>query len=284
MKKILVSMLTLAAVLVVLPMFAAFEAHVINVTATIENALSVPVTPIEFGTVFPQEELNKTLDINLSGSFLTEGRVDDVEYIIRQKPKCAVTSEDGTQIIGDTWTGHVIPDNSEQGYRVDCDTDKPDEVITDNYAVLPSLCQYISKHPDGKDITASLDNPNGNDGSLNSFHQPWTVVVNGNNPDTVVVEIDWTGIVWTDVKGRLAKSQQDETDTWTIDLAVPCFGGYCAQDWASFVESVNPGASPDEFVQDKNNEHKVFGCDLWVEVTGVSEDTTPDDDGESTPT
>ena len=42
MKKILLSLGALAAVMIALPMFSAFEAHVINVTATIENALSVP--------------------------------------------------------------------------------------------------------------------------------------------------------------------------------------------------------------------------------------------------
>jgi hypothetical protein len=56
-----------------------------------------------------------------------------------------------------------------------------------------------------------------------------------------------------------------------IDLAVPCFGGYCAQDWADFVHGVNPEANPADFTQPIANEHKVFGCDLWVEVTGVSE-------------
>ena len=30
-------------------------------------------------------------------------------------------------------------------------------------------------------------------------------------------------------------------------------------------------ADPDQYVQDIADEHKVFGCDLWVEVSGVSE-------------
>ncbi len=37
MKKILLSFGAVAVVLIAMPMFAAFEAHVINVTATIEN-------------------------------------------------------------------------------------------------------------------------------------------------------------------------------------------------------------------------------------------------------
>jgi len=261
MKKILLSLGALAAVMIALPMFSAFEAHVINVTATIENALSVPVTPITFGTVFPQEQLEQKLPVSLSASFLVENRVDDVEYIIRQKPKCGVTSDDGKILVGPTWTGHVVPVQKEDRswtYTIDCDKDKPENVTAQGPYLLPSLCEYISKHPDGVDSTAGPTNPNGNDESLNSFHQPFTVSTS-------------TGeIIWNDTKGYLAKSQQDTTDVWTIDLKVPCFGGFCAQDWASFVHNINPNADPNQYTQSINNEHKVFGCNLWVEVTGVS--------------
>jgi len=265
MKKILVSMLTLAAVLVVLPMFAAFEAHVINVTATIENALSVPVTAIEFGTVFPQEQLEQELGIALSQSFLSEDRVDDVEYIIRQKPKCAWSwQENNVWHIdeGSTQTGHVIVgDNPNtdpvETYWINCGEAPKVDVPNDaTWGVLPSLCEYISKHPDGIDESGTVG---GNDGSLNSFHKPFTIDGNGN-------------IVWNDVEGRLAKSDNDKADTWTIDLKVPCFGGYCAQDWEKFVTDINPTAIPSEYTQPIGNEHKVFGCNLWVEVEGVSED------------
>ena len=81
---LLVSFFALAA----LPPLAAFEAHVLNVHATIENTLSVPIKDIKFGLVFPQEEQDATFDVALSQSFLDEDRVDDVEYFIRQKPKC----------------------------------------------------------------------------------------------------------------------------------------------------------------------------------------------------
>src|SRR3989338_6169769 len=77
-------------------------------------------------------------------------------------------------------------------------------------------------------------------------------------------------IKWNDVHGRLSRALGDIKDTWMIDLAVPCFGGYCAQDWADFVRGVNPGADPNAYTQPIANEHKIFGCDLWVEVSGVS--------------
>ena len=253
MKKLLVFSGAIAALLVSVVGFSAFEAHVVNVTATIENALTVPTESITFGTVFPQEHLNKPLSISLSQSFIDEGRVDDVNYFIRQKPKCGVTTLDGKILIeGSTQTGHIIVDASaEGGYRIDCgESPVPYDTATHKYGVLPMLCPYISKHPD--------DTPFTNDQSQNSFHQPFTII-NG-------------GINWNDTNGHLAKSQNDLVDNWTIDLAVPCFGGYCAQDWNDFVKKVSgdPQINPADYVQPKDNEHKVFGCDLWVEVGGIS--------------
>jgi len=250
MKKIVLSVVALGTTLAVLPMFAAFEAHVINVVAQIENALNVPASHLDFGTVFPQEHLEKNVEIFLSESFQREPRVDDVEYIIRQKPKCGITENNGTVLIGGTVTGHVIP-NGQGGYTVDCG-DEPILGEEQSFGVLPLLCPYLSKHERTEDGSET-----DNDGSLPAFHDPFTV-----DNDTVS---------WLDVKGRLAKSAQDFDDNWIIDLAVPCFGDHCAQDWADFVHEHNPAADADAFIQDPNNEHKVFGCDLWVEVTEVSE-------------
>jgi len=255
MKKLLVGFTGLAVAIVSASMFAAFEAHVVNVTATIENALSVNASAIEFGTVFPQEHLNKPLNVTLSGSFLTEGRVDDVEYIIRQKPKCAITSNNGQTIdTANTATGHVnVGDNPNttevvETSWIDCGPAPRQLTTGESWGVLPSLCEYISKES---------DNSPANDGNTPSFHHPYT--------------ISSGTISWLDTRGYLSKVASDTVDNWTIDLAVPCFGGYCAQDWADFVHEINGQANPSEFTQPIANEHKVFGCDLWVEVTAVSE-------------
>lgn len=86
-KKIFYTITAFAFIIVSSTLFAAFEAHVINVKAHIENALSVDTTPIDFGTVFPQEKFIKNFWIELSDSFKDERRVDDVKYEIHQKPK-----------------------------------------------------------------------------------------------------------------------------------------------------------------------------------------------------
>jgi hypothetical protein len=238
MKKILLGLGALATAIALVPLFAAFEAHVVNVTAQIENALSVDANAIEFGTVFPQEELDKTIEVRLSESFLAEDRVDDVDYVIRQKPKCMNDQ-------GETVSGEVGNDG-----EITC---------PDGYELLPLLCRYLSKHPDG------MPEP-GNDGSLPPFHEIGWVDDNGTPDDPT--DDEW---VWNDVEGRLANSEQDANDVWTLDLATPCFEGYCAQDWADFVYDHNPDANPDDYIQPEENEHELFGCDLWIEVTGVSE-------------
>ncbi|TSC64098.1 MAG: hypothetical protein G01um1014106_270, partial [Parcubacteria group bacterium Gr01-1014_106] len=263
-----------ATALALLPMFAAFEAHVINVTARIENALSVTTDAIDFGTVFPQQELEKDIHVELSRSFLEEPRVDDVDYIIRQKPKCAVTINDGQTIIGETHTGHVVASSTApNGYIIDCGPDpRPLDPLgnplppNSDWGPLPLLCPYLSKHkfqdPD----------PNQQEVQINAFHKPWAIV-NGE-------------VVWNEAKGRLAKSQEDIMDWWLIDLKVPCFGDHCGQDWGSFVHEINPNADPQQYILPQNLEHKIFGCDLWVEVTDVSMNTnqctdTVDNDGDT---
>jgi hypothetical protein len=86
-KKIL---LGLGAVLVVaagVAAMAAFEAHVINVTAHIENALAVSPESIDFGISFPEETRHRTFQVDCSTSFTKQDRIDDIEYKIVQKPK-----------------------------------------------------------------------------------------------------------------------------------------------------------------------------------------------------
>ena len=277
MKKVLLSLGAVAAVAIALPMFSAFEAHVINVIAQIENALQVNATEIDFGTVFPQEHLEKPLLVSLSRSFMTETDADDVDYFIRQKPKCGVTKDNGTVLVGPTATGHVNVNPLTGEVTIDCGKD-PRPVIDQipqppgsSWGVLPSLCEYISKEPGEGD----------NDGSTNSFHKPWEVL-----PGTATStpqETDYY-LVWNDTPGRLAKSDQNTEDNWTIDLAVPCFGDFCAQDWLNFVRHWSDNSDmtqeeADSYTQPIVNEHKIFGCDLWVEVSGVSRYNTECTDG-----
>ena len=124
----------------------------------------------------------------------------------------------------------------------------------------PSLCPYLSKHPDNNPGTGT---------------NPPSTGPNANN-DTTVLAFHDPNATSSYAYGKLVKFNtpgntigNDPSDTWTIDLAVPCFNGQCAQDWASFVHSLNPAADPKAYMADPALEHQVFGCDLWVEVTNI---------------
>jgi hypothetical protein len=67
---------------------SAYEAHIINIKAHVENALIVP-NEQGFGTVFPQETVNATVCLALSDSFrdVTQTRVSDITYVIYWEPK-----------------------------------------------------------------------------------------------------------------------------------------------------------------------------------------------------
>jgi len=238
MKKIFAGLVGLATAVVALPMFAAFEAHVVNVTAKIENALFVHPQSIQYGTVFPQEHLDSDFFLTFSQSFSEDGqaRVGKVDYVIKQKPKPKqpFLNEVGVEAARDF-----------------CHLNQPANAADPNdpyYAkCYPSLCPYLSKHPDGVPSTGPNAN---NDVGVPAFHDPETESAHGT-------------IVKFPVVGR------DSGDTWTIDLAVPCFEGQCAQDWASFVRGLNPNADPNAYTLPPALEHQVFGCDLWVEVTKI---------------
>ena len=221
-KKILISLGAIVAVVGGVAAFSAFEAHVINVTAHIENALYVNTTPIDFGTVFPQEYVTEEFTVQLSTSFIAEDNADDVDYIIKQKPK---PKGDPYAIIKtEQFPDGIVAHEFCLNY--------PDDPEYLDYCYL-SLCPFLSKE-DG-------DPEDQNDiGVPSYYHEEGCVTPNPAH-----------------AMGRLAKSQGDRVDLWIIDLKVPPVRGYVGQDW--------PAGCP---VVDANDQD--YGCDLWIEVTGIS--------------
>jgi hypothetical protein len=145
-KKILLS---LGAVLIVafgVIAVSAYEAHVVNVTAHIENALKVLAINNElvFGTVFPQEHLEQQFSIQTSESFCKpdQRRVLNIDYKIVQKPKCV--NEQGQYAPVNYW----------------------DEKCPEGYKPMPSLCEYLSKKPKRVDPAPYTDY------GVLAFHNP----------------------------------------------------------------------------------------------------------------
>ena len=102
---------------------------------------------------------------------------------------------------------------------------------TDYKHCYPSLCPYLSKEPD--------NNP-ANDEGVPAFHDP-------NATSSIAF-------------GRLAKSDDDLSDSWVIDLHTPCFTGRCDQS----------NDTPSGFTIDPRLNGQKFGCDLIVEVVKKS--------------
>ena len=232
-KKFTIALITVITVTGGVIVTSAFEAHIVNVTAHVENALRVhPNSPIVFGTVFPQEYFDGFgFDIGTSDSFCAgdQTRVLNIDYVIKQKPKPR------PEMIGQESCGANIDEAREYCHN------NPDDLT----CCFPNLCAYISKTP-------QVEEPG--DVGVKSFHNP---------------ETEWaTGHLHKKIETS-DPNPNDTTDSWFIDLAVPCFEGMCAQDWPAFVESINPEANPDDYILPVDLESEMFGCDLWIEVTDI---------------
>jgi hypothetical protein len=84
MKKVILVIAALVLVISGVAAVSAYEAHLINVRAHVENAIDVTVREINFGTVFPEEWMTKQFTVQTSGSFCkeTQTRVGNVDYEI----------------------------------------------------------------------------------------------------------------------------------------------------------------------------------------------------------
>ena len=81
MKKTILILAALMLVVSGVAAVSAYEAHLINVKAHVENALTVDTANISFGTVFPEEWLYEHRSISLSDSAGTEIRAGNVDNI-----------------------------------------------------------------------------------------------------------------------------------------------------------------------------------------------------------
>lgn len=151
-RKLIIVFVAILTAVATLPFFAAFEAHVINVTAHIDNALEVSPQEIDFGNVYPEEVLQDSFTVEMSESFLDEEqtRVDKIDYKLVQKPKPK----------GDPYAT-IIPPNF------------PDGIVAWNYCLNHSddsdyftycymnLCDYLAKTGEENDteISALLTKP-----------------------------------------------------------------------------------------------------------------------------
>ena len=310
-KKILLALVAAVAVVGGVAGMSAYEAHVINVTAHIENALYVHPDEIAFGTVFPQEYVERDFTVELSTSFQAAGRVDDVEYVIKQKPKCICDSEEytnetlcpeGKYTVVDYAT-HACPDLYHEMEnlcqflsKVDDDpndgndTSHPSYYVEDasgDYCVTPitvvsAMLNFSSTGwggwscPAGTKVVGGTTDctlplaiskaANPGDAQYPVYpHYTYTppeegwVVQNGGTGQSCQIYVDCLASAYDDdATGKLSKIVDDFVDLWKVDLKVPPVEGFVGQDW--------PAGCPTVPTNDVD-----YGCDLWIEVTGISE-------------
>jgi hypothetical protein len=197
MKKVFFLFALIVALAMGVVFMSAFEAHVVNVTATIDNALNVTPAEIIFGTAFPQEQLQKDFKISLSQSFLDQNRVEDVSYIIKKKskPRHNVISFPGGV------SGHEYCLNNQPS-----DPGNPnDPYYTYCY---PNLCDRLYLSPKNSTTTDDLLNEDGLSGG-------------GGGGAGIPSPLNYTF-------GNL-NSASSTLDEWNIYLRVPCFRGQCDQ-------------------------------------------------------
>ena len=222
-KKFLMGLGATLAVVASIAAMSAYEAHVINVTAHIENALTVDTYEIDFGTVFPQEYTERNFTVRLSDSFIAADRVDDVDYIIKQKPKC--------------WNWG--PGQPEPAVIEYAPVDYATHLCPEGFYMMLDLCPFLSKLP--------LDMEKGDYGVPSYYIED---------------SVDYCTPVPAEpqhASGRLTKIGNDTSDNWAVDLKVPPVDGFIGQDW--------PESCADWVVPENE---KDYGCDLWVEITGIS--------------
>jgi hypothetical protein len=84
MKKAILIISALVMVLSGVAAVSAYEAHTVNVTAKVENAILMEIADIDFGTIFPEEWLYEHGNVGLSTSAQTEqgdGSIGDLDEV-----------------------------------------------------------------------------------------------------------------------------------------------------------------------------------------------------------
>ena len=87
MKKVILIITAIVMVASGVAAVSAYEAHTVNVKATVENALLVSTNETDFGVVFPEEWVEQHFTANLSDSFYLQERVDSVNISVYAEHK-----------------------------------------------------------------------------------------------------------------------------------------------------------------------------------------------------
>lgn len=153
MKRVLLVLGALLMVFSGVAMVSAYEAHVVNVQAHVENAIQLvgvdfgPDYEYNFGTVFPEEWKLKTFVVRVSDSFCStsQQRVFDIEY------ELWVEEKDGYEWLGDAlyfcvnWDFTTYPDGPLAANMTGVGSGAPPiMVVSDNLNKKSNLQDWIT--------------------------------------------------------------------------------------------------------------------------------------------
>lgn len=223
--------------------------HVVSTDGLRDISIDISGAPIpwakfvritDVSAIGPFEATADAYDLDAVRATARNELCGDIAYTVRQKPKCGLPVL-GSDPVDYSAFAPVSGEDSEGNY-----------LCPDDYVKLPLLCPYLSKH----EITTDPGDGEENDSEgISAFHG---------------LPGEWTAntTLQTQVSGLLSQEGNDVSDTWNIDLRVPCFGGNCAQDWPDFVaqESGISEMNPYDYTVNPSLQGELFGCDLWVET------------------
>jgi hypothetical protein len=108
MKKVILILAAIVLVASGVAAVSAYEAHVINVKAHVENALTVDTSEVNFGTVFPEEWISVHRSVRLSDSAVSELEDDLVGVnfsFFAEWKECEGENAYFYDVNTDTWVG-----------------------------------------------------------------------------------------------------------------------------------------------------------------------------------
>jgi len=155
-KKVLLLVSALLIVFSGVAAVSAYEGHLVNVKAHVENAIAVTADHFDFGIVFPEEKLETDIYVGLSESFLAQQRYSTVEYKVY-------------------WERKPVPDGVEV-----C---KPETIDGIDYYQM--IREYVRVMIDGDELDGWADNGKG------AFEADYLGVLNMSDIcDTINLSID----------------------------------------------------------------------------------------------
>jgi len=107
-KKVLLLVSALLIVFSGVAAVSAYEGHLVNVKAHVENAIGVTDYEVDFGIVFPEEKLETQIYVGLSESFMAQERYSSVEYLVYWEPK-PIPAELSANVCDPDQNGYYAP-------------------------------------------------------------------------------------------------------------------------------------------------------------------------------